>query len=272
MLEKRYGSLVVREPEQQVAAFIGTGVHSMFEECLRLHAACDQSYEVERSVFDKIEDRLISGRFDILYNGKHLYDIKTCKTWKLIYDPFMKEWVEQQNIYAYMLRNRGVDVRSINIIAVYLDWLEGNVARMGEKYPKSRVEEYELPLWDMSKADEFIRSRINMMKDAEKIADNDLPLCTDEEMWVRNEEIVYAVVADPKAGRSLKNCSSLQEAYDFVHSSNSKKLCPGTSYIEIRKPSRKRCEHWCDGASWCNSYLAYRERQQNGNVDEKIYL
>jgi hypothetical protein len=268
-LGKRHGSEVVKPPEQTIAAFIGSGVHSMFEESLKYHAVIDPRYEIERTVYDKIDDRLITGKFDILWDGKHLYDIKTCKTWKKIFDPNMEEWHQQLNIYAYLLHNRKLDIRSINIIAVYLDWSKVYAMR-DLSYPAERVIEYELNLWDWDFTEKFLRERVNLMKITEKVMDDELPPCTDEEMWVRNADIKYAILQNASAKRAYRVCDSLSEAREVA--SKWKGLEVGSSFIEVRKPSRKRCEDWCDINSFCNQYTEYCARKQSRNEMERIIL
>ena len=269
-LERRHKQDVVREPEQQVSAFIGTGVHSLFEECLRLQSILDPRYEVERTVYDKIEDRLITGKFDILWDGKHLYDVKTCKVWKKVFDPNMIEWHQQLNIYAYLLKTRGCDISSINIIAVYMDWQRQRSFRDDSGYPPEPIVEYELKLWPHEVTDAFVRERINLMKNTEDIEDNALPPCTNDEMWSRDSDTSYAVMAAPASPRALKVCASIQEAREYA--SQSKSVKPGISFIEIRRPERKRCESWCDGKNFCNQYAEYASRKQGGELREKVIL
>ena len=192
-----------------------------------------------------------------------------CKTWKKVFDPDMVEWHEQLNIYALMLHNRGLDIRSINIIACYLDWDQKRSFR-NEDYPQTRVVEYQLSLWPWEVTDKFLRSRINLMKNCEEVDDGSLPLCTDEEMWVRNKDVDYAVLASANSARALKVCSSFEEATLYAQSSKSVKH--GVSFIEIRRPERKRCEQWCDAAPWCQQFKEYASKKEAGNYWERINL
>lgn len=269
-LKKRHAAEIIKTPEQMISAFVGSGVHSMFEESLRFHSVLDPKYDIERTVFDKIEDRLISGKFDILWDSKHIYDIKTCKTYKKIFDPDMVEWHKQQNIYALLLHNRGLDIRSINIIAVYLDWQKKKAA-FDKDYPQEKVIEYELNLWDWDTTTAFLVDRIRLMKANEDVPDEHLPLCTDEDMWVRNKDTVYAVYAEPKATRALKLCASLQEARDYA-TTQPKKIIPGVSLVEVRKPARTRCEDWCEVQSFCTQWKEYEAKLQSGEKYERITL
>jgi hypothetical protein len=268
-LSKRHSHEIKRTPGQMIPAFVGSGVHRMFEESLKLQTAIDNRYDIERTVFDKIEDRLITGTFDILYDSKHLYDIKTCKVWKVIFDPHMVEWTQQQNIYALLLHRRGFDIKSINILAIYLDWKQKE-ALFKPEYPQESVVEYKLKLWPWEETEGFLAARIKLMKDFEDTPDDDLMFCTDDEMWVRNTEVKYALFTSSEAGRAKKIYSTLDEAMNAAL--NDKKIIPGVSFIEVREPSRTRCVDWCAVAPFCNQYKEWCGKKQNGVEFERIIL
>ncbi len=270
-LTKRHKHEIKRGPEQQISAFIGSCVHGGFEDGLRLQSLIDDKYDVERTVFDKIEDRLISGTFDILMDGKHLYDIKTCKVWKKIFDPHMEDWHKQVNIYAYMLHRRGIEVKSLNIIALYLDWKQVDAVR-DERFPRDPVEEYEMEFWPLEETEGFVRDRINLMKSNEQVADENLPLCTSEEMWERDSDTTYAVMSTSNLKRSMKNFKVKEEAIAYAQEVKVKHQ-PGTIFVEVRLPKRKRCEEWCDVAPWCNQYAHYKNNKQgDAGLVERIMI
>jgi len=272
MLEKRYADRVERPLESMISAFIGTGVHSIFEENLKLKSIIEPRYDIERTITDKIHDRIISGRFDALWDSKHLYDFKTCKVWKKVFDPDMIEWHEQLNIYAYMLKRRGLDIQSINIIAVYLDWQKMRAIR-DKDYPQAAVCEYKLELWADAKTEHFLKSRIELMKKAEDVQDEFLPPCTDEERWMRHENgrsVVYALMSRADATRALKIFDTEAEAKEFA--STAKGCTPGVSFIEARFAQAKRCEDFCSIKGYCNQFKSYYLSKINSNLTERINI
>jgi hypothetical protein len=207
-LTKRYGHLCKPTIESMIAAMIGTAVHEKMEKLLRLASVKNPDYLLERSVVhpfwsgpDGIETRLIAGRFDILYKEEDLYDIKTVKTWKLIFDPDMVDWHQQQNIYAYLLRARGIEIKTLNICAFYLDWIEANAIR-DRNYPQSPIVQYKLKLWDWETIAKYIQKRLDAHVAAETMPDDQLPECTREEMWERLPE--FAIMKNAKAKRATK--------------------------------------------------------------------
>jgi hypothetical protein len=253
-----------------MASFIGTGVHNYFEETLRTWAALNDDYEVERAVVEKIDDRLVAGRFDILYRKRHIYDIKTAKTWKLVFDTEMVDWHEQQNIYAYLLRLRGINVESLNIIAVYLDWQQ-NMALRDRNYPQQRVEQYRLNLWSPERQAEFVSDKLAMHKACEDLMDEELPACTPEERWERfpgGGTVQYALLKTKQSKRAMRCVSNIPEMASYA----AEKSLPSSTVVEVRHAKRTRCEDWCEVSPWCNHYREYMREKEAGNLNEYFEL
>lgn len=258
-LYRRHQDKVEVTPESMAASVVGTALHEKMESLLKMANVLNDEYMVERSVVhpvtilmdkDLAETRLLSGRFDILYRQEHLYDIKCCKTWKLIFDPYMTEWVQQQNIYAWLLMKRGIEIDSINIIAFFLDWVESQSKR-DDRYPNSPIVEYNLPFWPYDDTRDFIRERLKAHIKAEYLNDDELPFCTREEMWQNSDE--YALFKDQNAKRATKvfKNGTLEDA---IKASTQTKGVSKNSFIEIRRPLRKRCEKFCPVNVFCNQH------------------
>jgi hypothetical protein len=269
-LTKRYGAVCKPTIESQIAAMIGTAVHEKMEKLLRLANVKNPDYMLERNVvhpFDcgreEIEIRLVAGRFDILYKEEDLYDIKTVKTWKLIFDPDMKDWHEQQNIYAYLLRERGIEIKTLNIVAFYLDWIEANAIR-DKNYPQSPIVQYKLKLWDWQETAMHMHNRLNMHVSAEHLKDEDLPECTLEERWERLPE--YALMKNPKAKRATKVIRK-GTFEDALREARSTKGMGNDSFIEVRHSTRKRCEKYCKVKDYCSQYQEYARKKNSQGLN-----
>lgn len=274
-LEKRYGAEVEPDIQRDMPSLYGTAVHNYMEACLRKYDMVDDvNYELERLLFTNINDRMITGRFDVLANRKHMFDFKTCKSWKLIFDPDMKEWHEQQNIYAFiLLREQKIEIDTINVIALYQDWQEGQALRSSQ-YPQSQMIEYELEKWDPRITEEFLRERLYLHKQCEDLPDEELPECTPEERWERfpdGRTEQYALMKDKKAKSAMPGSLKCETMKDIVELARSKKTT-GESYIEVRHAQRKRCEKYCSINKWCNHYQDYMDKQYHGTLNEIIPL
>ena len=266
-LMKRHADNLIITPESQAASFIGTGVHAYWEHCLKQYAMVDHNYEIERRLTSFIQDRMISGRFDILYDLKHMYDIKTCKVWKLIFDPHMEEWTQQQNFYAYLLGRMGIKVESSHVIAQYLDWIEAMSIR-DQQYPREAVEMYEIKLWTTEEQEFRLNDRIAVHKAAENLADIELPICSKEERWETPTK--YAILKARTANRAINNgvFDTLDDAVKrFMENP---KGITSESVIEIRNGQRKRCEKWCSCSHLCSDYIEWTGKVNDGKTNEYL--
>ena len=265
-LLRRHAGNLHTPPESQAASFVGTGVHNYWESCLKAIGLVDPDFEVERRVVHYIEDRLISGRFDILYQQDHIFDIKTCKVWKLIFDPNKEEWTQQQNLYAYLLGLRGVKIKKISIIAQFLDWIQSNAIRDRE-YPQEAVLQFDLDLWSPGEQEMYLLDRLTRHKSCENVEDNELPECTRLERWERwpgGYLVKYAVMKTKEAKKATRVFTNLHDAIAYFKQKN----VPSTGVIEVRYAVRKRCEDLCACNLHCNDYISYCGRKANDKLND----
>lgn len=283
-LQKRYKDEVTRDPQSLIGALIGTAIHELFENRLKVAAVYNPKYILERTVQDivRVEETevLITGRFDILYDLKYIYDIKSCSTWKKVFSPGFEDWTLQQNLYAYLLHQRGVDVQSINVLAIYKDWAEINALR-DRTYPQAQIEAIKLDLWDFDDTGETLQRLVTEHVDARALADNDLPECSESDRWERfpgGATKQYAIMASPKSKRAEKVFGgNLDEVFDYVKQRQAgqiarKKPLPKSAFVEVRHAQRKRCEKYCAFNMFCNHYIEYMEKKTNNNLNDKIEL
>lgn len=268
-LLRRHGSKVKATPESQIASFVGTGVHKYWEECLRAYSLIDNKYEVERRITVSILDRIISGTFDILMGHETIYDVKTCKVWKVIFDPNHEEWTKQLNLYIHMLCMRGIKVKKAYIIAQFLDWIGANAVR-DKQYPQDAAVQFEIPIWEPAKAEALLMERISLHKAAENVPDDQLMECSRKERWERFSDDVnvkYAVMKNREAKRAKRVFDALDDAVKYFWGDH--KL--GTdAVIEIRYAQRKRCEEWCSANQFCNSYIDYCAKLDGGTLNDYL--
>jgi hypothetical protein len=277
-LFKRYGESVDYTPESQAASLVGTAVHDKMEALLRMANVKYPSYLVERSVAhpvtvstpkdldietggisykykvpaDKTWTKLLAGKFDILMDKKHLIDIKTCKTWKLIFDPDKEEWTKQLNIYGWLLRQRGVKVESLTVVAFYLDWIESQSIR-NRAYPQAPICEYKIDMWPEEEQEAFIKDRMLKHCQTEDLSDEKLPKCTMKEMWQDPAE--YAIFKNEKAKRAMSGgvCTNT-DLHGAIAIAQKLPGVSANSYIEIRHEKRKRCDKFCAINKHCTQY------------------
>lgn len=269
-LRKRHSDDLEIATSSRINAFFGTAVHDEYEKLL----STKDNYELENRIKTTIQDRVITGKFDILkLNGDtcNLYDIKTTKTWKLVFDPELRDWHEQLNIYAMLLRSLGYVVESINVIVHYYDWLK-NMALRDRNYPQESVIEYSLSLWPEKRVREFVESRLALHIPNETVPDESLPECSREDRWERfpnGDTIKYALLKTRESKRATRVFGSLDEAISYGQSN---KGFGKESVIEVRYAERTRCEHYCEVSKHCNHFQEYIKRKSNNTLNDYIPL
>ena len=273
-LKKRYGSETIQPLSAVIPSMMGTAMHEYFEKYLKkwVFKTGYGGYTFEEQLEVEMLKRKLSGRYDIRDN-LDLIDLKTCKVWKKVFDPDLKEWVQQQNCYAFLLKeSRNIDIKRLLITAVYKDWQEGQSLR-NKDYPNHQIEEYELPKWPYEVTKQFIEGRLMLHIAAEDLPDDKLPACTREERWERfpeGHQVAYAIMKNSKSNRAMKVVkTNIDDAFKEVQSM---KGITKDSFIEVRYAQRTRCEHWCQCKDYCNDYASYALQKKNNTLNDYIPL
>lgn len=260
-LNKRHLSKCDMFVKEQLSSFIGTAIHQYFEFCLRQVVDKPYKYEMEQRLFTVVLDRKISGMYDLVKidenDNRDMTDYKTTSCWKARFGD-MNDWTAQQNIYRllYWIKNKK-GLRTIRVVAIYLDWSINNKMRYGKGYPNEKSIEYTLPVWGMKKTMEYLEERVGLMKQYEKTPDDSLPKCTWEEMWCKEDKC--AVIADNRknALRVLPNEKAAEEWLNTYLASDNCKHNVLQLHLDLRSSVRTRCEHWCPVNKYCNQYHEY---------------
>jgi hypothetical protein len=272
-LKKRYGHLAKKTLDGSIASMLGTAIHEYFEKYLEFW--CDKhdydGYALEEQVQIERQGRKISGRTDIREDTL-LYDLKSIKVWKLIFDPNLVEFHEQQNLYRLLIKLcLGVEIEQLNIIAIYKDWQEGNALR-DRAYPQQQVIEYELAKWSYVESEKFLDVKLAELIRCEELSDEDLPVCSRDERWERHpggETIHYGILKNRKAKRATKvvRGGTLDEALVVARGM---KGMTTDSVIEIRYALPKRCQKYCDINESCSFYKHWCAKHKKGQVNDYI--
>jgi hypothetical protein len=119
---------------------------------------------------------------------------------------------------------------------------------LGEyNYPSFPVAMIDIPLQTPEQTAQYLRERITLHLEAEKLADNDLPLCTPEETW--EKPTTYAIKKKDRQS-ALRVYPTLEEA---------KKHMSAGLTLEIRRGGRNRCARYCSVSKFCNQFATYKK-------------
>tara|TARA_R110001583_G_scaffold162369_1_gene314572 strand:+ start:2909 stop:3730 length:822 start_codon:yes stop_codon:yes gene_type:complete len=203
---------------------LGKGVHSVLENY-------GEGSREER-FFAECNGVKVSGAIDLVDDGA-VTDYKVTSVFT-IQKGLKPEWEQQLNIYAWLLRQNGLEATSLTIVGLCRDWMQSRTVKAD--YPQSPIVPIKVPLWRDERQDQFVEGRVRV-----HTMDKTLP-CTPEERWARGG---YTVLG---GGLKPRSFDSLNEATNYVHI----KQKPNRTFT-IKEGGTKfvRCESWCSVSDHC---------------------
>lgn len=189
----------------------------------------------ERRFYANVNGRLISGAIDAIEptkTGHNIWDYKLMTAYKAQTE--LKEFEQQLNIYAFLLRENGFTPEGLFISAIIRDWSDKKVSG---NYPDTMFPVFKLKLWEPQVAEDYIKERLSLHFSEE------LPLCTDEERWMSAPK--FAVVSKA-SGKTLRLYNDHSMALN--HKTKTAVI------IEKREAEPIRCQRFCEVAEFCDQY------------------
>lgn len=205
---------------------------------------------MEQRAFKKVGDYTIGGQFDFIGDGI-LEDFKSMAVYGYMKGDKDEEQLMQGSLYRW-LNPELVTSDWMRIQQIFTDWSKMEARIKAKKgYPQSRIVEKVLDLMPYAKTDMWVKNRVGEIDRLMDVPEEDLPRCTQKELW--QDDPVYKYYANPEktTGRSTKNFDSFAEAQDHL----TKK---GVGVIKEVLGKVKRCGY-CDGFDLCtqkDEYLA----------------
>ena len=220
-----------------------------------LHVVAERSevsgHSNEERLSAGINGIILSGAIDLQKDeadGVTITDYKFTSAWALMNDK--PEWEQQQNIYKYLVeRVKKKPVKGLKICALIRDWSRRD-AQNKPDYPQAPIQVIDIPMWTFDRTEAFIKERVEMHRDSKVSADwgDELPLCSDEERWLR--PTTYAVKKDGR--KTAIRVFDTQDEADALLKEMPEK---DKGFIEIRKGEAVRCTgNFCGVSQWCNQF------------------
>ena len=254
LLEREHHDDIVLDYSDETWKILGQAVHAILE---RANENYDDTI-TEQRLFADIEGWTVSGQTDSLaVHDKVLKDYKVTSVWTVVnaLKEGKSDWEKQLNCYAYLYKlNTGETINQLNIIAIARDWNRRDSRARGGDYPQSNIITLDIPLWSEQEQLQFFKDRVSFHRSSEfkHSMDGELPLCSDEDRWKRED--TFRVVKKGRK-RAIRVLPSLKEAEEFLGSNED-----GLS-IEFSKGESIRCGAYCNVAQFCNQY---KEELANG--------
>jgi hypothetical protein len=245
--------LGVKSLNNVIPSLTGQGLHDALQRYLRYEDNVNKNWQIERRLLSVINGVRVAGRFDALYDNKVLYDFKVTRAWKFEKGDYT-DWEIQLNCYDYMLSLDGIQLESLKIAGIVLDWQSGKVWKQG--YPQSRFPIIDIKKWSVKEQEKYLSDKVTKWSTSLQLPSGKLPLCSAEERWASKP--VWKLFRTKSSKRATKVFPSQSRAKAYLQAcqigtKNQKKWDQGYITKHVDTPF-KRCEDWCDVSTFCNQF------------------
>jgi len=196
---------------------------------------------LEQRGFKKVGKWTIGGKFDFVGDGR-VEDFKSTSTYTAINKTKDQDYILQGSIYRWL--NPDIITKDeMAIQFIFTDWSPAK-ARADSSYPQSRIQQRVLKLKSIPETDAFIQRKLRMIEQYWDASEEDIPVCTDEDLW-RSEPVFKYYKNPEKMTRSTKNFETKQEAYTFMAEQ-------GHVGVVVEKPGQVTACKYCPGFAVCS--------------------
>lgn len=203
---------------------------------------------LEQRAYREIEGRKVSGKFDFVGDGR-VEDFKSTSVYTYINNTNDEKYKLQGGIYRW-LNPKIITQDTMAIQFIFTDWSQAQ-AKSSQNYPASRTLEHVLRLPSMEFIEEFIRNKIRNLDKFWHAPENEIPLCTEEDLWRSAPQ--YKYYKNPaKTQRSTKNFDNKQDAYMQL-------ATDGNVGKVVEVPGQVKACRYCPGFYACTQKDKYLE-------------
>ena len=244
ILARRHSDEIEGDVADMAWTIFGSSMHLLLEQSQESATQLKENY----ITVDMPNGYVLSGIFDLYDDATGtVTDYKSATVWKVIYGEW-DDYREQLLSYVWMLRQIGFDARRGEIVAILKDHSKAK-ARTERDYPDHP---FYVIGWDFSDEElaefgERIAAKFREIERCERLADDDLPLCTPEQRWAKPDQWAVMKQGNKKSSKNFDNepdavryAAKLQE--------DSGRKC----HVEHRPGKDQKCLEYCDCRPFCN--------------------
>ena len=226
--EKVYRNIIVNPSEEQLAANPDL-----------IPVWIEQRTIKEVTVNGKIYK--IGGKFDMVLQGR-LFDTKTTSVYSYLLGSKDNDYGLQGGIYRWLNPELIIDDH-IFIQFIFTDWQKAQ-AKSNPNYPQTKALEYPVEMPSIEEIERYIVGKISEIEKYKDAPDEEIPQCSDKELW--RGQTVYKYYADPNktGGRSTRNFDDKAEAHAFMASK-------GGKGVVIAVPGEVKACDYCPAFTIC---------------------
>ena len=244
MLKRRHNDEIEQDVSECIWMLFGTVTHYVLETGIELK---ENEFVEEHLDYTFENGYTLSGIIDHVYD--FIDDYKTTSVWSVIYESNNEHWKKQLQMGAYLhYKKHGNWINKGRIIAILKDWNRRDSLTKPD-YPKLPVAVIEFGLGRSEEIEQWILNRFQRISEIEKLSDDNLPLCSEEERFNNGTKYVVKKIKNKKA---TKIHDALEEAEQ--HLKNLENKYPGIYEIVIREGEDNKCMHYCSVCKFCPYY------------------
>ena len=201
---------------------------------------------LEQRAHRKVGKWTVSGKYDFIGDGR-LEDFKSTGTYTYVKKTNDKKYSQQGSIYRWLNPDK-ITNDTMAIQFIFTDWnkLKSTIEK---GYPATRLLEYLIPLMPLGETDAWIKQKLNTIDNLIDTENEDLPFCTDEDLW-RGLPVWKYYKSGQVSARSTKNFDNHQDAMLKNATDGGRGLV-----LEV-KPEPKAC-NYCSASSVCSQRAEY---------------
>jgi hypothetical protein len=202
---------------------------------------------IEKRGFKDVLGYRIGGKFDCVIQGI-LHDLKTTSAFSWVYGTRDDDFMLQGSLYRW-IHPEIVTEDSIRISFIFTDWMKAS-SLSNPAYPDSRIKHKDIPLMSIRETELWVKNKIAQIDKLKNAPEEDIPRCTEEEVWL--SEPKYRYFSDPTktSGRATRVFNNSQDA--IAHQLDKQKG------IILESPREaKKCSKYCPAFSVCTQKDEY---------------
>lgn len=190
----------------------------------------------------------VGGKFDLVAEGV-LHDNKSTTAYTWLYGTKDDEYKLQGSLYRWLNPDKITeDIIRINFI--FTDWQKAS-AKTNPNYPQKRILHKDIPLMSLEETEAWVKWKLGQVLKYKDTPEEQLPECTDEELWRSAPQYKYYSDPTKTSGRSTKNFDDAIKARKYM--ADEKK---GKGVIIAVPGEVKRC-NYCNAFPICTQKDRY---------------
>lgn len=156
----------------------------------------------------------VGGKFDMIADGL-LQDNKSTTVYTWIYGGKDEDYKLQGSLYRWLNPDK-VTEDYIQINFIFTDWSKTE-ARRDPNYPQSRLLEKKIPLMSIEETQKWVEWKLGQIRKYWNAPDEQIPECTDEELWRTDPKFKYYTDPSKTSGRAYRSYDTMAEAQAFMN-------------------------------------------------------